>query len=457
MNTANQVEVEVVPRLNTKKYPRGNVHKGKPISQQKAANLKLHQGRVPGLLYDKRFPGFDPINQPDVWPYVIRNNEKERKLFLQTTMNDDDKDGSIGVTSPAGHLLHLHRDTKAKGLKSIFDTCEFIMENHGDVRKGNKWGGMGSMCPAGEHLHLGKLEKCAIKDDKSKEKRRLMQGYLANAGIMFKEQFANRGVGFNEMLEKQREVWVKGRKCPKGPACFNGSRNLANPEHTDKNDYSRSYAVWVMKSAPEDDSAWLLFPQWGVAIQLCHGTFISWDGASCAHCSSVPQLSGGNAIYSLFTALPKDLVETLSLRHTCKDQIVDRMTILHHGQDDSKPTSTTLLKSLKEGTAVRIRLVPPIKKPLQKCINSVPPTLSKAEKRKQAKIHKRKDCKRSKREARYLNGSIKSIDNKNETVTVVDKGSKNKGEFDLNKQDVWNRLAVFPLDVKSKTISHKII
>ena len=87
------------------------------------------------------------------------------------------------------------------------------------------------------------------------------------------------------------------------------SQQLGNPEHID-DDFSQSYAVWVT-NAPDHitNSMWLLFPQWHLTVQLTNGTYISWNGHECAHCSSVPREYDGFEILSLFTAPSRDLCE----------------------------------------------------------------------------------------------------------------------------------------------------
>ena len=164
-------------------YPRGNCYKGKYISPEEAIQLKPNRdgGRVPALLYNTQMPGFDPIEQRDVWRHVVTNSNVGigRKLFLQNS------DGVIGQ----GHTLHIHHCV-SKALKQIHRSCEYIIKNCGDVRSSDNWGGVGSMCPAGYHFHLGDVKQCAIKKG-DVNKRRLMQSYLSDSGQIFTDQFAN--------------------------------------------------------------------------------------------------------------------------------------------------------------------------------------------------------------------------------------------------------------------------
>jgi hypothetical protein len=419
-------------------YPRGNCYKGKYISPEEAVKLKQNcdGGKLPALLYNKQMPGFDP----DTWKHVVTKSSIGRKLFHQNP------NGAAGQ----GHALPIHHCV-SKALKQMHQTCEYIIENCGDVQSSNSWGGVGSMCPAGYHFHLGDMKQCAIKKG-NVDKRRLMQSYLSNSGQIFTDQFAYRGVGYDKMLQDQHDVCIKGRKCPRTPACWVASKNLGNPEHTDSNDYSWSFAVWVMKASPNDDSAWLLFPQWGVAIQLCHGTYISWDGTSCAHSVWYQICQGGVAFFSLFTALLKMLINNLSLRHACKSELVNRINHKNLGEDESP--CKTFLQSLKVGMMVRKRWVQPIPS-LPNKLSIITPmkqdTILEAKthtRMYKAKMFKRKECRRCKRDCKWALCPIELIDRDNQKMVLVVTGSMNWWKLDLTKSNVWNTLVVVPVKTK---------
>ena len=395
-----------VPHLGTK-YPRGNCYKGKPISQDNAVKLKKHNdkgGRVPGLLYDSSMPGFNLSE----WNIVIPKSVSECRLLLQPPAGD----------SGPGKIVHMHRGGAPKDLKKIHHTCSLIMDYHGDVCSGGSWDGMGSMCPAGDHLHLGERKQCAINIKKGQDSssiRNKIQSHLDSSGMILHDQFADKDVGFHEMLQLQHELWPK-RKCHRGPACFNGSKNLGNPEHTDSNDHGRSYAAWVTKSPPHADTAWFLFPQWGVAIELCNGTFISWDGASCAHCTSVPKVAEDSPIFSLFTALPRNLVNALSRQKSGQDQVVDRMA---RGNTSDEAPAQSLLLSMKIGMKVSLKVCPKSDIPLSRT--------------KRRKI--------SKESMRFQRCRVKSINAEAGTVVLEEMG-KNKWNLDIGKNDIWNDVSI---------------
>jgi hypothetical protein len=101
------------------------------------------------------------------------------------------------------------------------------------------------------------------------------------------------------MIQKQRYLWPID--CPNEltdvPRCWNASLNLGNEKHND------NYGVSNNKESSET-SWYLLFPEWEVAIELCHGTWISWNGKICGHCSAIPNLAGGVQLISLFCSIP---------------------------------------------------------------------------------------------------------------------------------------------------------
>ncbi len=88
------------------------------------------------------------------------------------------------------------------------------------------------------------------------------------------------------------------------------SKNLGNKIHRD-NDAARSFAVWVNKKGDASKSWYLLFPEWEVAIVIANGTWISWDGKCCGHCTAVPSVAEDDELLSLFCSLPARLCNHL--------------------------------------------------------------------------------------------------------------------------------------------------
>jgi hypothetical protein len=242
--------------------------------------------------------GFDPFDS-SIWPYRIERSINEARMELKTATFHE---GEVN----ASHTLTIHQTPRKRSIH-ILRTCTDIANSHNSVR-GTGWGGVGGMYSAGYNLgYKGRLSRVA---PSSKMKNmppsflRSTQNSLSSAGNRFNEEFSNRQVGYKETFAIQDKMWVPHQKIPVGPACWIVSIDLGNPLHKD-DDHSRSYAGWFCAEEIKNRSAWFLFPEWGVAIELCNNTWISWDGHNCAHCSSVPHLSDSNHLYSLFTAITK--------------------------------------------------------------------------------------------------------------------------------------------------------
>ena len=132
------------------------------------------------------------------------------------------------------------------------------------------------------------------------------------------------------MLKKQKELWPVD--CPEGwvdlPLCFNASENLGNELHRDK-DGARSFAVWVNKKGDLSKSWHLLFPEWEVAIEMANGTWISWDGRHCGHCTAVPSVAPGDSLLSLFCSLPQRLCTHLKKRKRYSNSSINYLFVTY--------------------------------------------------------------------------------------------------------------------------------
>ena len=191
-------------------------------------------------------------------------------------------------------------------------TCQVIVQYiPSSVRDGKEWKGIGKMIGIGKHIDQMVGQHCNFV--MTKKHRNLWSNIkesmtLQKCGEIFKKQFGDKEVGFNEMLEEQKRLWPK--ECPDElkdePRTYNGSENLGNEMHRDDDD-DRLFPVWVDKMGDELKSWYLLFPQWEIAIQLTNGTWISWDSGSCGHCSAVPEVYDGDRLVSLFCLGPKTL------------------------------------------------------------------------------------------------------------------------------------------------------
>lgn len=95
---------------------------------------------------------------------------------------------------------------------------------------------------------------------------------------------------------------TKGKARPAGAA----SIDLGTSAHFDVSDAFRCWSGWglAQPEVGEPEEWWLLFPDVGLAIRLCHGALVSWDGRVQRHCSSVPVgLPVGQHLYSFFVGI----------------------------------------------------------------------------------------------------------------------------------------------------------
>ena len=280
-------------------YPRGNMYRKKEVTQYKAARLQRTGqlgGRVVSLLYDEGHVGFCPKN----WRFFVGRSDEGRWLLLPS---DGDKEGQP-------HPLYVHRSKNVEENSSLYEVTKTLINNHPQVRNGEGWDGVGSMIGVGEHLDMhGKHCNFVLKD----EKRHMWTDtnenlIMMDCGQIFEKHFGGKDVGYHDMIAKQKTVWPTN--CPSRlsdhPRSYSASCNLGNELHRD-NDAARSFAVWVNEKGDESKSWYLLFPEWEVAIEVTHGTWISWNGRYCGHCTAVPNVAAGDSLLSLFCTIPQRL------------------------------------------------------------------------------------------------------------------------------------------------------
>ena len=92
----------------------------------------------------------------------------------------------------------------------------------------------------------------------------------------------------------------------------------------------------------------------GVAIELTHGTWISWHGKLLKHCSAVPRVAEGDALLSLFASLPADACNVFAREQACGNEIAKRMSRGVKGSG-----AEGLYSELRLGLKVMLRWVPP--------------------------------------------------------------------------------------------------
>jgi len=159
------------------------------------------------------------------------------------------------------------------------------------------------------------------------------------------------GVEFEELLEDQNRLW--GAKSRPWPLCWDMSDGLGNAMHVDP-DGHRSYAVWLsaLGHAGASRSWYLLFPRHGLAIELCHGCWISWDGRVQPHCTAVPDVAEGDRLMSLFCSLPANAMNVLERAHSWRDVMHDRQAPLIPGVRDRVLRGRELFDCLTKGMDV---------------------------------------------------------------------------------------------------------
>jgi hypothetical protein len=315
-NTSNQIKITSIEMKNMfsghfsnsntcphlgRNYPRGNKYKGKFISQEHAASLhKFRRKQVPSLLYDQSDKGFDPTK----WRFHI-NTTQDARLFLQPLHGDGDA---------YSNLVHVHRSNNKIENNLLHNTISKLIEERNPVRTTNGWNGVGIMVGIGEHInrngqHTDFVLRPKFRTMWSNEEEKMT---MSKCGGIFEAQFKDKSVGYKEMIEHQKRLWPNN--CPSRvtdiPRCWNASKNLGNELHND-GDADRSFAVWTNEKKNPSHSWYLLFPEWELSIEICHGTWISWNGRSCGHCTAVPDVAEGDQFLSLFCSIPQSLCNYL--------------------------------------------------------------------------------------------------------------------------------------------------
>ena len=248
-----------------------------PINALDADDMKVRiRENRPGLLYDETCSGFEPA----LWPHVITPLGACSHRLLLGAVEGSRGEGQVGGATVFDVCY------KAGDHKDLIKYTEIMMDNGRAVRGGDVCAG--GMVGQGQHMRrTGYVGPFYIKDEATK---RLVATAMQVGGARLGEHFVGRDVGWEGMLQKQQELWPR-RGGHTGPRCFSASDGLGNAMHYD-NDGHRSFAAWVAKCGHRGASSgwWFLLPRHGVAVELVHGTFISWDGRAQPHCTAVPQV-----------------------------------------------------------------------------------------------------------------------------------------------------------------------
>ena len=298
-------------RMRDDEYPRGNVRMSSTgqvstIAQDVADRMKVgRRENRPGLLYDASQPGFEPAT----WPHVVAAPPTCGSIRLLL----DDGEGK----EPTLLTVDYTKDVAP----SLTPCTRTVLDEHRHVRDMESDPGAGYMVGAGMHMRrTGYAGPFYLITAGSK---RRVASAMEKAGRDFHRHWVGRGAGYEEMLNLQREAFPKGT--PDWPRHWDASQNLGNAMHLDP-DGARSYAVWLSEHGHRSRSQrwWFLVPHYGVAIQIVHGTWLSWDGRKTHHCTAVPLVAEGDVLTSLFASIPDNLLKAYAKNDVCSARLRER-------------------------------------------------------------------------------------------------------------------------------------
>ena len=321
-------------RGNVRKYPSGITL---PIDADAADDIR--QGRRKqraGLLYQEH--GFDEHGFDGfsfcTWPHIFTapasgSGHHDAMLHGPRGMDDATKVSVIYEATPDPKLVRV---------------AEVFWDAHKPCRETDP--SAGGMVGVGEHLRRdGHVANFVVAD--AQARARVAAG-MEQAGAAFIRRWMLHGVEFEQLLEDQNRLW--GAKSRPWPLCWDMSDGLGNAMHVDP-DGHRSYAVWLsaLGHAGASRSWYLLFPRHGLAIELCHGCWISWDGRVQPHCTAVPDVAEGDRLMSLFCSLPANAMNVLERAHSWRDVMHDRQAPLIPGVRDRVLRGRELFDCLTKG------------------------------------------------------------------------------------------------------------
>ena len=209
---------------------------GHPIVSNGHGGITTHAGggvkgkykKVEGLVFDTHYPNFNPMS----WSYPITEDMSDIDLELCAA-------GYDGINNVTTYSLHIHRH-KNRDISLLLSTCEDVADMYNGVR-GNGWGGVGSMFSAGYNVGFKGRISSVAKSLKLKKMPSSTAHSITNrlsiSGGIFHDEFSDKNVGFDKMVQLQTEIWPKNRNVLNGPACWIVSKDLGNPKHID-NDFS---------------------------------------------------------------------------------------------------------------------------------------------------------------------------------------------------------------------------
>lgn len=339
-----------VPHLGEKRMV-PNTNDGLYITQIKSKNMMSMGNDCPGcksikkwegLRFDSNHNDFHPLD----WPFVHQlGSEPQHFVLLPQNVDCGSTHGSIVFTG-CTNIDTIHE------LQPIITATQMASKYTTEVRNGK---GEGSMYSYSLMENFGKATQCAIHISNKVIRQQKKQQYytaLGQCGALFWKYFEKKCAGYENMCKNIKIVKPDSHDHLL-PSCYLTSKNLGNSEHLDIDDHSRSFAFWVTTTTTTTpEGVFLLFPQWGLAIQLGHGRYISWHGNEVPHCTSVGlnTTPARGDIFSIFTALPLSLFKSCSKKQTMDDIKEDRR--------NSEESATTFFKTLEVGLRVLCNVCP---------------------------------------------------------------------------------------------------
>lgn len=295
--------VVITPKCARRILPR--MYKNNGINQQQAAELcnnKKNIGyrhQVNGLVYNpNQMPNVSSDNN---WPVVSRAPTKKNP---QRTAEFDLGPGN-------GSIMIHHPEVKIERASSIHVAAEFALKHHSRNRVIEGEGGV--MVSAGRRFeyrsstvvpyvnkHFAGVDR---QDDHGHNV--FNKGISSFHELIRSTPLKDTFLGDIECLKQTGNVLnLRSREGTSYAAhmSYAVSHNLSNSPHIDTNDASKSFDLFYTLPS-EPGRAWLLFPDHGIAIELCGTVFVCWDGRIQHHCS---RTVSGN-VYSLFAGSRKDV------------------------------------------------------------------------------------------------------------------------------------------------------
>ena len=387
-----------------------NTNDGQYITQIRS-KMMMSMGNGPGcnptkkwegLRFDSNHDEFHPLD----WPFVHQfGNEPQHYVLLPQNVDNGSTHGSIVFTG-CTNIDDIHE------LQPIITATQMASKYTTEVRKDK---GVGSMYSYSMMEKFGKATQCAINISNKVKKQQIKQQYyttLGQCGALYRKYFERKCAGYENMCDTIKMVRPDSHDHLQ-PLCYLTSKKLGNNEHLDTDDLSRSFAFWVTTITTTPEGVFLLFPQWGLAIQLGNGRYISWHGNEVPHCTSVGLNTPDRGdIFSLFTALPTSLFKSCSKKQTLDAIKEDRC--------NSRETATAFFKSLRVGMRVECNV----------CSESVLKKLPTLSKRKKYSTVKRKQYFRKHKIVRITESQVE----------LVSEFSKRHQQ--LSKVEAYNRVVV---------------